>query len=156
RYINDFSLPQYDASIITGSKKLADFFEETAKKSNNAKAASNWIMGEVLRVLKEKQMEVEEIPFPPKYLAELIILIDKGVISGTIGKTVFEEMFKSGKNPETIVEEKGLKVINDEGQIFNIVSEVLKKNSKSVEDYKNGKKRAFSFLVGQVMKETGG
>ena len=156
RYINDFSLPEYDASILTSSKMLADFFEETAIKSNNAKAASNWVMGEVLRVLKEKQMEVQEIPFTAEYLAELITLIDKGVISGTIGKTVFEEMFNSGKNPETIVEEKGLKVINDQEEILNIVSEVLKKNVKSVEDYKNGKRKAFGFLVGQVMKETKG
>ncbi|NLI57107.1 MAG: Asp-tRNA(Asn)/Glu-tRNA(Gln) amidotransferase subunit GatB [Clostridium sp.] len=156
RYINDFSLPEYDASILTSSKMLADFFEETAIKSNNAKAASNWVMGEVLRVLNEKQMEVQEIPFTAEYLAELITLIDKGVISGTIGKTVFEEMFNSGKNPETIVEEKGLKVINDQEEILNIVSEVLKKNVKSVEDYKNGKRKAFGFLVGQVMKETKG
>lgn len=156
RYINDFLLPEYDASILTGSKVLADFFEETAVKSNNAKAASNWIMGEVLRVLNEKQMEIEEMPFSPEYLAELIILIDKGVISGTIAKTVFEEMFEGGKNPEAIVEEKGLKVISGREEILNIVSEVLNKNVKSVEDYKNGKKKAFGFLVGQVMKETGG
>lgn len=156
RYINDFSLPEYDASILTSSKMLADFFEETAIKSNNAKAASNWVMGEVLRVLKEKQMEVQKIPFPAEYLAELITLIDKGTISGTIGKIVFEEMFIHGKKPEIIVEEKGLKVINDQEEILNIVSEVLNKNVKSVEDYKNGKSKAFGFLVGQVMKETKG
>ena len=113
-------------------------------------------MGEVLRVLKEKQMEVQKIPFPAEYLAELITLIDKGTISGTIGKIVFEEMFIHGKKPEIIVEEKGLKVINDQEEILNIVSEVLNKNVKSVEDYKNGKSKAFGFLVGQVMKETKG
>lgn len=156
RYINDFSLPEYDASILTSSKMLADFFEKTAIKSNNAKASSNWIMGEVLRILKEKQMEVEEIPFPAEYLAKLIILIDNATISGTIAKKVFEEMFEQGKDPETIVDEKGLKVINDEQAILDIVADVLKKNVKSVEDYKNGKTRAFGFLVGQVMAQTKG
>lgn len=156
RYVNDFSLPEYDASILTSSKILADFFEETAVKSNNAKASSNWIMGEVLGILKEKQMEIAKIPFPPEYLAKLITLIDKKIISGTIAKKVFEEMFNNGKNPETIVEEKDLKVINDRQAILDIVADVLKKNAKSVEDYKNGKTRAFGFLVGQVMKETKG
>ncbi|MDQ2085949.1 Asp-tRNA(Asn)/Glu-tRNA(Gln) amidotransferase subunit GatB [Herbivorax sp. ANBcel31] len=156
RYIHNFLLPEYDASILTSSKVLADFFEKTAVKSKNAKSASNWIMGEVLRVLKERQMEIEEVPFSPEHLAKLITLIDNGTISGTIGKKVFEEMFTNVKDPEIIVKEKGLEVISDEKEMLNIVEKVLKKNSKSVKDYKIGKKKAFGFLMGQVMKETEG
>ena len=156
RYISEFGLPEYDASILTGTKVLADFFEEAVKKTSNAKAVSNWIMGDLLRILKEKEMEVEQIPFPGEYLAKLIMLIDKGTISGTIAKKVFEKMFDQSKDPEVIVREEGLEVVSDEGALAAVVKKVLESNPQSVTDYKSGKKKAFGFLVGQAMKESKG
>lgn len=156
RYISEYGLPEYDASILTGSKVLADFFEEAVKKTSNAKAVSNWIMGDLLRILKEKEMEVEEIPFPGEYLAKLVMLIDKGTISGTIAKKVFEKMFNQNKDPEVIVKEEGLEVVSDESALIAVVKKVLESNPQSVADYKSGKEKAFGFLVGQAMKETRG
>ncbi|MFZ5986291.1 MAG: Asp-tRNA(Asn)/Glu-tRNA(Gln) amidotransferase subunit GatB [Bacillota bacterium] len=156
RYISQFGLPEYDASILTGSKVLADFFEEAAGKSNNAKAVSNWIMGDLLRILKEKNMEAEDIPFPAEYLGKLVSLIDKGTISGTIAKKVFEKMFSQSKDPEVIVKEEGLEVVSDEGALAAVVRKIIESNPQSVEDYRSGKEKAFGFLVGQAMKETRG
>lgn len=156
RYISEFGLPNYDASILTGSKVLADFFEEAVKKFENKKAVANWIMGDLLRLLKEKEMEVEKIPFPAEYISKLVMLIDKGTISGTIAKKVFEKMFDQNRDPEIIVKEEGLEVLSDENTLVVVVKKVLQSNSPSVEDYRKGKQRAFGFLVGQVMKETKG
>lgn len=156
RYIDEFSLPEYDAGLLTGSKCLADFFEEAAKSSGNAKAVSNWIMGDVLRALKDKGLEAEDIPFPGGHLAQLVSLIDKGTITGTIAKKVFDKMFESGKEPALIVKEEGLEVVNDEGAIIAAVRKVLDSNPQSVADYRSGKEKAFGFLVGQAMKETRG
>lgn len=156
RYVQEFGLPEYDASIITGSKVLADFFEEAVAKSSNAKAVSNWIMGDLMRILKDKNLEPDAIPFPAEYLARMISMIDKGTISGTIAKKVFEKMFESQKDPETIVKEEGLEVVSDEGALVAVVRKILESNPQSVADYKNGKDKAFGFLVGQAMKETRG
>ncbi len=156
RYMAGFGLPEYDASVITASKVLADFFEEAVSKSSNAKAVSNWIMGDLMRILKEKGMEVESIPFPAEYLAKMVELIDKGTISGTIAKKVFEKMFETGKSPEAIVKEEGLEVVSDEGALAGVVRKILESNPQSVADYKSGKEKAFGFLVGQAMKETRG
>jgi aspartyl-tRNA(Asn)/glutamyl-tRNA(Gln) amidotransferase subunit B len=156
RYISEFSLPEYDAGILTSSKLLADFFEEAAGKSKNAKVVSNWIMGDLMRILKERNMDVEEIPFPAEYLAKMIILIDKGTISGTIAKKVFEKMFDTKKDPETIVKEEGLEVVSDEGALIAAVQKILQNNPQSVADYKGGKVQAFGFLVGQAMREMKG
>jgi len=156
RFIEEYGLPEYDAGVLTSEKALADFFEEGVKAYNDPKAVSNWVMGEFLRLLKEENMEVEEVKLPGKHLGEMLKLMDEGVISGKIAKTVFEEMFKTGKDPETIVEEKGLKQISDEGQLEEIVLKVIADNPEPVEDFKNGKDRAIGFLVGQVMKETRG
>jgi len=156
RYISEYGLPEYDASILTGSKALADFFEDAVKNTDNAKAVSNWIMGDLLRTLKEKEMEAEQIPFPGEYLAKLVTLIDKGTISGTIAKKVFEKMFNQGKDPEVIVKEEGLEVVSDESALVAVVKKVLENNPQSVADYKSGKEKAFGFLVGQAMKETKG
>lgn len=156
RYMGDFGLPEYDAGILTSSKALAGFFEEAVSKSNNAKVVSNWIMGDLMRRLKEKEMEADAIPFPPSNLAKLVTLIDKGTISGTIAKKVFDKMFDTGKDPETIVKEEGLEVVNDEGALVAIVKKVLENNPQSVADYKSGKEKAFGFLVGQSMKESRG
>lgn len=156
RYIQVFGLPEYDAGVLTASKTLADFFEGAVKESSNAKSISNWIMGDLMRILKDRNMEVEEIPFPPQYLASMVSLIDKGTISGTIAKKVFEKMFTSGKDPAVIVKEEGLEVVSDEGAISGVIEKILESNPQSVADFKSGKEKAFGFLVGQAMKETKG
>ena len=156
RYMEELGLPEYDADIITGSKQLSDFFEEAASVCGNAKAVSNWVMSDILRVAREKDVEYRDLPFTPKQFAELIKLIDKGTISGKIAKTVFEEMTETGKDPEVIVKEKGLLQISDEGAIKEVVAKVLAANEQSIIDFKNGKDRALGYLVGQCMKEMKG
>lgn len=156
RYIEEYEIPPYDAGIITSSKPLSEFFEKACEKSSNIKAVSNWIMGDLLRILKERNLEIEEIPFQPEYLAKMVELIDKGVISGTIAKKVFEIMFDTGKEPETIVKEEGLEVVSDEDVLLKIVRETVQDNPTSVKDYKGGKKKALGYLVGQAMKKTKG
>jgi len=156
RYISQFGLPEYDAWMLTSSKVIADFFEEAVSKSRNAKAVSNWIMGDLMKILNDRNIEAEEIPFPADYLAKMISLIDKGTISGTIAKKVFEKMFDSGRDPEDIVREEGLEVVSDEGALVEVVKKVLRGNPQSVADYKSGKEKAFGFMVGQSMKESKG
>lgn len=156
RFINDYGIPKYDSEVMTGTKALADFYEETIKCHNDPKAVSNWIMSEVLRVLNDKNIEINELDLTPKNLAKLLDLIGKGTISGSIGKKVFEEMINTGKDPESIVKEKGLVQMNDEGSIRELVISVLKNNEKSVNDYKNGKDKAFGYLVGQIMRASKG
>ena len=156
RYIEQYGLPDYDAWLLTTSKIIAGFFEQAAKVSSNPKMVSNWIMGDMMRILKERNMEYHEIPFTPEALSSLIGLIEKGTISGSIAKTVFEEMFSNGKHPEDIVKEKGLVQISDETELIKIVKTILDENEQSVEDYKAGKDKAFGFLVGQAMKATKG
>jgi len=156
RFVKEYGLPEYDADILTSSRRLASFYEETVAGFNNSKIVSNWIMGELLRILKEEGKEIEEITLTPGHLVEMLQLVDKGTISGKIAKTVFEEMFHTGKPAVKIVEERGLTQISDEGALIAIVEEVLAKNQKSVEDYKNGKEKALGAIVGQVMKATKG
>ena len=156
RYLNEYNLSQKDARIITSSKYLSDLFEQAIKICNNPKAVSNWIISDISRILNEKEMEPNEIPFTSKELAELVILIDKGTISSSIGKKVLEELFENPRNPEEIIKEKGWIQISDEGAIKEVVMKVLEANPQSVADYKAGKDKALGFLVGQAMKETKG
>lgn len=156
RLIEEHELPAYDAGIITSSLATARFFDETVAKYPDAKTVSNWIMVEMLRLVNANNIEFNEVKITPDHLANLLQLIDKGTISGKIAKQVFEEMFTSGKDPETIVKEKGLVQISDEGQIGAIVDEVIAANPNSVNDFKAGKEKAIGFLVGQVMKKTKG
>ncbi|HBM74575.1 MAG TPA: Asp-tRNA(Asn)/Glu-tRNA(Gln) amidotransferase GatCAB subunit B [Clostridiaceae bacterium] len=156
RFINDYDLPAYDAGILTSSQKLSDFFEDCVKCGCDPKAASNWIMGEMMRLMKEDEIEIDDIKFKPSDLAQLLMLIDKGTISKTAAKKVFSEMFGSGESPKAIVKEKGLVQNSDANLIHDIVMEVLSKNAQSVTDYKNGKTRVIGFLVGQVMKASKG
>ncbi|MDE4542430.1 Asp-tRNA(Asn)/Glu-tRNA(Gln) amidotransferase subunit GatB [Thermoanaerobacterium sp. R66] len=156
RFVTQYGIPEYDASVITSSKPLADFFEKCVLEYSSAKTVSNWIMGEMMRLLKETGKEVEEILIKPHQMASLLNLIDNGTITGSIAKTVFEEMFATGKNPEEIVEEKGLKQLSNEDELREIALKVIEDNPKSVEDYKNGKDKAIGFLVGQIMKATKG
>ncbi|MCX7746751.1 MAG: Asp-tRNA(Asn)/Glu-tRNA(Gln) amidotransferase subunit GatB [Clostridia bacterium] len=156
RYVSDFGLPPYDAGILTSSKFLADFFEKAVSKGSNSKTVSNWIMGDLMRILKEKEMEAADIPFPAEYFAKLIGLVDKGTINGTIAKKVLLKIFETGKDPETIVKEEGLEVVSDEGALVSIVKNILESNPQSITDYKSGKEKAFGFLVGQAMRATKG
>ena len=156
RLIRDYGLPEYDAEVITSSKALADFYDECVDIYDNPKEISNWVMGELLRLLNANNMEVEDSPIKPKDLVGLLELQKKGVISGKIAKQVFDEMFETGKDAETIVKEKDLVQISDVGELEEIVDRVMEANPKSVEDYRNGKERALKFLVGQIMKETKG
>ncbi len=156
RYVSEYGLPAYDAEVITSSKKLADFFEESLRYTNDAKAASNWIMGELLGFLNANNLEISDVKITGKGLGELIGLIEKGTISGKIAKTVFKEMVETGKEPQKIVEEQGLVQISDEGAIKAIIDKVVENNPQSVADFKAGKEKAIGFLVGQVMKETKG
>ena len=156
RFIEEYGLPEYDADIITGSRALADYFEECCRQHRDPKAVSNWIMGELLRCLNNEGLEITESRVTPGDLAAMLRLIDQGTISGKIAKTVFEEMFMTGKDPQSIVKEKGLVQITDEDAISGIVDKVLAANPQVVEDLKNGKDKALGFLVGQVMKETRG
>jgi aspartyl-tRNA(Asn)/glutamyl-tRNA(Gln) amidotransferase subunit B len=156
RYVKVYGIPVYDAGILTSSKSLAIFFEKAVRNSSNAKAVSNWIMGDLMRLLKEKGIEADSIPFPGSYIASLVSLIDKGTISGSIAKKVFEKMFESGKEPQTIVREEGLEVVSDESEIAAVVKKVIEASPQSVADYRSGKDKALGFLVGQVMKETKG
>jgi aspartyl-tRNA(Asn)/glutamyl-tRNA(Gln) amidotransferase subunit B len=156
RYTGDYGLPSYDAEVITASRKLADFFEESLNYTNDAKAVSNWIMGDLLGYLNANNLELDDVKITGQGLGEMIGLIEKGTISGKIAKTVFKSMLETGKLPGQIVEEQGLVQISDEGAIRAIIDKVVGNNPQSVADYKAGKEKAVGFLVGQVMKETRG
>lgn len=156
RYINEYSLPEYDAEILTSSKKTANFFEKTNSICNNPKAVSNWIMGDFARLLNEKEIEIDESKVTEENLAALIMLMDKGTISSKIAKQIFEEMFETGEKAEDIVNKKGLVQISDEGAIKEICQRIVDANPQSIADYKAGKDRAIGYLVGQIMKETKG
>ena len=152
RYKEEFDIPEYDIEIITGSKHMADIFEATVALGSQPKKVSNWLMVETLRLLKEKEMDPEDIHFSPENLAKLINLTESKAINSTVAKEVFEVMFEEDVNPEKYVEEKGLKMVNDEGALRKTVEEVIAANPQSVQDYKNGKEKAIGFLVGQTMK----
>jgi aspartyl-tRNA(Asn)/glutamyl-tRNA(Gln) amidotransferase subunit B len=156
RYTQEYALPDYDAQVITASKKLADLFEESLQFTADAKAVSNWIMGDLLGYLNANNLELTDVRITGKGLGGMIGLIEKGTISSKIAKTVFKELIETGKDPQTIVEEQGLVQISDEGAIQAIVDQVVEANPQSVADFKAGKEKAIGFLVGQIMKETKG
>lgn len=152
RYKQDYDIPDYDIDIITSSKHMADIFEQTIDICNKPKKVSNWLMVETMRLLKENNMEADDIKFSPKNFAKLIELVDANVINGTVAKEVFEKIFNEDIDPEKYVEEKGLKIVNDEGELRSTIEKIVADNPKSVEDYHNGKEKAIGFLVGQTMK----
>lgn len=152
RYKAEFGIPDYDIEILTNSKHLADIFEATTALCGQPKKVSNWLMVETMRLLKEKEMEPEEICFSPENLAKLIGLTDRKEINNTVAKEIFEIMFGKDIDPEKYVEEKGLKTVSDEGALRAVVEKVIADNPQSVEDYHNGKEKAIGFLVGQTMK----
>lgn len=156
RYLEEYKLSQKDANLITSSKYLSDLFEEAIQVCNNPKAVNNWIISDISRILNETEMDPVEIPFDANQLGKLVILIDKGTISSSIGKKVLVELFENPRDPEDIIKEKGWIQISDEGAIQEIVQKILEANPQSIADYKAGKDRALGFLVGQAMKETKG
>ena len=157
RFVKDFGIPEYDSKVITSTRALAQFYEEAVNASDNEpKLVSNWLMTEVLRMLKESEKEIEDVPFPAKSLGALVALIKKGEISSKIAKTVFEEMWASGKDPASIVKEKGLVQVSDPSAIEAAVRKIMASSPKNVEEYRAGKEKLFGFFVGQTMKEMQG
>lgn len=156
RYETEYDIPAYDAGIITSSKRLADIFEETVAICEKPKEVSNWLMVETMRLLKETEMEPENIKFSAQNLAKLIGLISDGKINRTVAKEVFELVFKENIDPEVYVNEKGLIMVNDEGALRKVIEDIVAANPASVSDYRSGKEKALGFLVGQTMKEMKG
>ncbi|WP_394140934.1 Asp-tRNA(Asn)/Glu-tRNA(Gln) amidotransferase subunit GatB [Cytobacillus oceanisediminis] len=156
RYIEELGLPAYDAAVLTVTKETSDFFEAAVHAGADAKQASNWVMGELSAYLNAEQKELSDIALTAEGLAGMIKLIENGTISSKIAKTVFKELIENGGEPETIVKEKGLVQISDEGALLKIIGETLDANPQSIEDFKNGKQKAIGFLVGQIMKATKG
>ncbi len=156
RYITELGLPEYDAGILTSERYIAEFFEKCIEIYNEPKKTSNFIMTDLLRLLKDECVSAEDMNVTPKQLADTLKMIDDGKISITVGKTVFEEVFKTGEHPAAIVEKKGLIQINDTDELRSIIKTVVDENPKPVADYKGGNKKAMAFFVGQVMKATKG
>jgi aspartyl-tRNA(Asn)/glutamyl-tRNA(Gln) amidotransferase subunit B len=160
RFMSDYSISAYDAELLTGRRDVADYFELAVKVHANPKALTNWIVGDLFRVLKERKLDEElyiaDWPIAAQHLAEMVRLIDQGTISGKIGKTVFEAMLNSRQSPQQIVQEQGLEQVSDSASIESIIDEILTVNSKQVEQYKSGSEKVFGFFVGQIMKATHG
>ncbi|MBE9547729.1 MAG: Asp-tRNA(Asn)/Glu-tRNA(Gln) amidotransferase subunit GatB [Proteobacteria bacterium] len=156
RFVREYDIPPYDAGVLTASRNLADYYEETVRLCGRPKIASNWVMGDVLGHLNEEKREIKDCTVRPPALAEMIKLIEDGTISGKIAKEVFEDMYKSGRSPKEIIEEKGLVQITDEDTLQKAIEEVLEASPSQVEQYKGGKDKLFGYFVGQVMKATRG
>jgi aspartyl-tRNA(Asn)/glutamyl-tRNA(Gln) amidotransferase subunit B len=154
RFLAEYELPEYDAVLLTGSRELADFFEDTVKSGAKAKKASNWIMTELLRELKGA--EVTTCKVTPRQLGTLLTMVEEGTISGKIAKTVFLEMMEFGKDPAVVVKEKNLVQVSDLGELLTIVQEIITANPSQAEDFKNGKTKLMGYFVGQLMQKTEG
>jgi aspartyl-tRNA(Asn)/glutamyl-tRNA(Gln) amidotransferase subunit B len=156
RFLRDYALPAYDAKVLTSSKPLANYFEAAVKEFERPKALSNWIMSELLRELNRDDREIEECPVSPENMADLLRLLDSGVISGKIAKAVFEKMYASGKSARQIVDEEGLVQVSDESEIETIIEQIFLDNPKEVEQLRTGKDKLFGFFIGEVMRKTKG
>lgn len=156
RFVEQYGLPTYDAQVLTDEKNIADFFESAARKYPDPKTVSNWVMGELLRLLNDQGIELAQAPITPDHLVRLLQLIDNKTLSISIAKKVFEEMFRTGKTADQIVEEQGLQQITDADQIAQVVEEVLSANPKEVQRYKTGETKLLQFFIGQVMRATRG
>ena len=156
RFVTELLLPRYDAEILTQSKPVADYFEEVIKTAKDYKAASNWVMGDVLKTLNEQKIEISEFSITPQNLGKLINLISDGTISGKIAKEVFPEMLEGNKNPEVIIKEKNLVQISDTSEIEKIIDKILAGHSKEINEFLEGKDKVIGFFVGQAMRETKG
>lgn len=156
RFLMEYGLPEYDAGILTSSKSLGDYFEACAKLFGQPKTVSNWVMGELLRELNNSGTDASASPVSPERLVSLLQLVEKGTISLKTAREIFPELYASGKPPEQLVQEKGLTQVSDEGALEKIIDEVITKNPTQVEQYRGGKQQVLGFLVGQVMKASGG
>jgi aspartyl-tRNA(Asn)/glutamyl-tRNA(Gln) amidotransferase subunit B len=156
RFVKQYHIPEYDATILTSTKPLSIYYEETVRLFPEPKTISNWIMGDLLRELKRDEREIDQCPVTPALLAEMLSMIKDGTISGKIAKDVFEEMYRTGGKPARIVQEKGWVQILDKGEIERAIEKTMQSNPKLVEDYRKGKEKLFGFFVGEVMKETKG
>lgn len=163
RFMSEYSLSRYDANLLTASRALAEYFEssvglfpEGTNKKKNAKTVANWLLGEYARLFNTTDTDIEECKVKPQYLIEMLHLIDKGTLSTTMAKTVFEEMFRTGKSAPEIVKEEGLTQVSDASELESVINRVLEENASAVTDFKQGKEQAFKFLVGQVMRATRG
>ena len=156
RFVSELGLPEYDAEVLTANRALAEYFEAGVVAHANAKAVANWVMGEITRSLNDSGISIQNCPVTPLQLADLLKLIDSGTISGKIAKTVFDEMWKSGKAPQVIVQEQGLVQVSDSGAIEAIIDDIMAANVGQVDEYRGGKEKVFGFFVGQVMKASKG
>jgi aspartyl-tRNA(Asn)/glutamyl-tRNA(Gln) amidotransferase subunit B len=156
RFVAAYGLPPYDAGVLTSSAELGDYFEKVAAASGNPKAASNWVMGELLRTMKERGVSIDQVPLAPAALAGLIALVEKGTISSSIAKDVFAKMYDTGRWADAIVAAEGLAQNSDEGALLAIVRDVIASNAEAAAQFRAGKSQTFGFLVGQVMKGSGG
>lgn len=156
RFINDYQLSEYDASILTSERDIADYFEACISKLNQPKLVANWVMSNILGLLHSENLTIDKSPVSPENLAKLLHLVHKDVISGKIAKTVFEEMAKTGKTPESIVEKRGLVQVSDENELLPLIQSLIEKHPKEKTSYQNGKTKLMGFFVGQVMKSTRG
>jgi aspartyl-tRNA(Asn)/glutamyl-tRNA(Gln) amidotransferase subunit B len=156
RFMTEWSLSAYDAEVLTANRSLAEYFEACVALHANAKVVSNWIMGEITRVLNDTGTSIDRCPVTPQLLVDLLKLIEGGTISGKIAKTVFDEMWRSGKDPAVIVQEQGLVQVSDSGAIEAIIDEILTREAGQVEEFRSGKDKLFGFFVGQVMKASKG
>ena len=152
RYKEQFDIPQYDAEIITGSKKMADLFEATTAICEKPKKVANWLIGETFRLMKDNGMEPEDLTFSPENLAKLIDLAEAGTINSSVAKDVFKQIFQEDIDPEKYVEEHGLKMVNDEGALRETAAKVIADNPQAVADFKGGKEKAIGALLGQTMR----
>lgn len=156
RFVKDYGLPEYDSDLLTSTKEMADYFEECLRHYRQPKVISNWIMGELMRLLNLDNKEIMECPIRPQQLVDMLRLIDEDVISGKIAKTVFEDMYRTGKAAMAIVKDKGLLQVSDQDELLKIIDGIIEENSNQVTEYKAGKEKLFGFFVGQVMKATHG
>jgi aspartyl-tRNA(Asn)/glutamyl-tRNA(Gln) amidotransferase subunit B len=156
RFVEEYALPEYDAAVLTAERAMADYVDEAMRACPDKKAVSNWLMGDFLRLLKSEELPIEQVKMRPAQIGEMLRLIEKGVISGKIAKTVFEELFHTGKPPEQIVQEKGLTQISDESALATTIDQVMAEQAEVVAQIRAGKEASFKFLVGQVMRATKG
>jgi aspartyl-tRNA(Asn)/glutamyl-tRNA(Gln) amidotransferase subunit B len=160
RFVQEYDVPEYDADVLTMRKDMADYYEEAVRHYRNPKGVSNWVMGDILRIIRERKLDtalvIHDWPVPAQRLAGLVALIDSGEISGKIAKAVFEEMVRTGKTAAQIVAEQGLTQISDEAAIAAAIDAVITANAEKVAEYRRGKEKLFGFFVGQVMKATQG
>jgi aspartyl-tRNA(Asn)/glutamyl-tRNA(Gln) amidotransferase subunit B len=156
RFITEYNLPEYDAEILTSAKEIAEYYESILKMTDDYKSASNWVMGDIMKVVNETKIPINEFSISPENIGKLINLINNKTISSKIAKDVFEELLKEDRDPQLIVEEKNLVQITDTSELEKTIDKILKTNTKQVEEFRGGKEKVFGFFVGQVMRETKG